>query len=159
MLPNKTTPANYGLPKSNFDYVVDPNTEIDVLTEYEPLVVDVSALTYVAPRAWIRVNADSSAPTIVSHSAMWGDANGVVPTLTRNATGNYTVSWATAYNDMNPTPARQTSRSVNFLGAQATREDTAGFIRAFPATANTVNVFTSNATNVADDEDFFLVVY
>ena len=51
MLPDVTAPATYGLPKIDYDTVVDPTKEI-AAAEYEALAVDVSGMSYVHLDFW-----------------------------------------------------------------------------------------------------------
>lgn len=159
MLPNKTAPASYGLPKSNYDTVIDPTTELNAETEFEPMAVDVAAMTYVAPRAWAFVAGDPVTPVVSYHSAVWGDTSGVKPAITRAAAGDYTITWTASQTDLNPTPARATSRAIAFTGAVVTIQGTAGGFGSALTTANTVRIMLFDKTGAADDIDAFVVVF
>lgn len=157
MLPDTTTPETYGLPKSNADDIANEETDLS-FEEYESLSVDVASMTHTCPRAIAHVDAGAS-PSLVSHSAVWGDTDGVAPTLTRTGAGEYTLTWAASYEDLNPTPDRKSSRVLDFRFAEGQiAESTTGFI-SVTWTANTISVLTYNAVGAAADRDFVVVVY
>jgi hypothetical protein len=168
--PYSSDPADFGLPKSNYNPVVDPTTDLDY-AEYERCACACAAMTVSAFRAHIAVSAASTTAAttgtmVKAHSAVWGDTLAVRPTVARTATGAYTVTWAASYVDNNPTPSRQTSGAVSFTVAQATAQTPpAGYVlccamatvAANVATVQTAGITTAG-TAVAVDCDFALSV-
>ena len=152
MLPDETSPTTYGPPLRDYDEVVDPETEISY-SKLEALAVDVSACTYVVPRAFAVV--DVSGPTVTAHAANWGSAAGVIPTVTATATGRYVVTWAAANYDMNPTVSRQVSRTLNIRAAHAVVNQSDGDVYAASTiaveltSANSVTVITGDGSDFA----------
>ena len=157
-LPDILSADDCGLPKSNRSFVANPTTDVSY-AEYEAAVVGVMALSHTAPRAHVLVDADGTSPVLTDHDAVWGDTVAVAPTLARTSAGIYTLTWASAYDDLNPTPARAGEHTTNIRFAQATiAEATAGMI-ACTWTANVLTVRTWNAAGAATDIDFSAVVY
>lgn len=118
--------TDLGLPFENATEVADPNTDVSA-TFYETLCITVAAMSHTAPRAWAIVSAAASGSTtgvlLRDHDAMWGDTNAVKPTVTRTATGAYTVAWAASYQDLNPTPARVVTTATNLRTCSLQRHD------------------------------------
>lgn len=158
-LPDILSTDDCGLPKNDFSFVTNPLTD-ESYEEHEAHVVGVAAMSHTAARALVYVNGDGGGnESIVDHRAVWGDTVGVKPTLTRNGTGDYTLTWASAYDDLNPTPARVVSHTVNIEFAVATiTQDVVGHI-CVTWTANTVTVKTYDAASAAADYDFVVAVF
>jgi hypothetical protein len=164
MLPNVSDPVEYGLPFSDYDTqgVVDPTTEQTAAT-YEKHAVDCAAMTHVTPKAIILIDSDQ---TILKYDSVWGNDVSVRPTVTRNAMGDYTLTWAVdGYYDLNPTPDRRVKRAPNFMGAHATVAATSLAFPYFfaPAEAiapNQVQVLVYRYDgNVVADKRVFVTVY
>lgn len=161
MLPNVCDPVEYGLPKTNYDTngVVNPETELDA-SEYEPVAVDVAAMSHVAPRAIVYVNLVVGGATILDYDSVWGDAPAVTPVAARSAQGVVTVTWAASgYNDLNPTPARQVQRAPNIRFAHASGCGVSAAHCTCTWIANVATVYVWDAAGAALDGDFVLVVY
>lgn len=162
MLPSNTNPETYGPPLRDYDEVVDPETEISA-TKLEALAVDVAAMTYVVPRAWAKVTAGRS-PAIAAHSAVWGDAAAVEPTVASTDVGKHIVTWPAPTRNLNPTYSRQAESSVSIKTAIAQPHLTASATYADISTAveltdtNVVTVITGNGSNFAD-YDFTVWIY
>lgn len=151
MLPNIDDPVtDFELPYEDFSFQVDPETDVPA-SVIEKFGVELSAISQTIGRVLVHVDADAS-PSIVSHRAVWGNTSAVAPTLTRNGAGDYTLTWAASYEDLNPTAAKRETHSVNFQFAGATL-CAAGFIHTV-WTANTIRVYTVNIGGVAADIDF-----
>jgi hypothetical protein len=162
MLPNVSDPAtDYGLPKNNRDTQgpVDPTKELDY-AEYERLATDMAANTHTAPRAWVYVTFAAGVPSVSTFDSVWGSAVAVKPSITDNGAGDTTLTWTAAkYDDLNPTPARRTTRAPAFRCAVATVAEATPRIISATWTANTVRVYTTTHAGVADDCNFVVVVY
>ena len=161
MLPEVTDPETYGPPLNDYDEIVDPTTELSA-AKLEALAVDVSAMTYVVPRGWVRVSSGSS-PTIVSHSGVWGGTEALKPTLTRLGTGHYYIVFASQYYDINPTVSRRVQRYLNIRAASVTvfhsALDSFRVGQVYAMTSNSVEVVTMNSSQAPTDTEFMLWVY
>lgn len=166
MLPNTSDPqTDYGLPYDDYDPngVVNPRTEQSA-SFAENSLVDIAALTMVAPRAHVHV-LNANVAIINWHSAVWGDTDAVKPTISRTSAGVVVLTWALSggYPDLNPTPARKVYRTASFHWAQVTpnqeRDNLTDCIHArVEITSNSATVYTFNNSGVALDCDFFLTV-
>lgn len=152
-LPDILSDSNCGLPKSNRTFVVNPTTDVSY-DEFESIAVGTMAMSHTAFRAHVYVDADATTPALLDHDAVWGGTAGVAPALARSSAGVYTLTWDSAYDDLNPTPARQVSHSTNIRFAHVSiAEATAGFI-AYTFTANVLTVRTWNSSGTPTDIDF-----
>jgi hypothetical protein len=153
MLPNTDDPVvDFELPYEDYSFQVDPETDVRAGV-VENFAVEIAALSQTAGRAMVQVDADAS-PAIIAHRAVWGNTAGVAPTLTRNGAGDYTLTWAASYDNLNPTPERQVTGSVNFQGAGASLNESGAGMIAVLFTPNTIQVLTYNAAGAAADIDF-----
>lgn len=157
-LPDVVTPENLGLPKDNRNFVANPRTDVSN-TEYEAMGVSVAAMSHTGPRAHVYVDADAAAAAILDHDAVWGDTDGVKPTLTRSAQGVYLLEWAASYDDLNPTVSRRTSHATNIRFAHATIAENQAATTAVVCTANTATVYIYDDAGAAQDYDFVVTVY
>lgn len=161
MLPNTSDPqTDYGLPYDDYDpnEVVDPRTEQSAAFA-EASLVDLAGLTMVSPRAYVHVSNDGT-PAIEAHAAVWGSSDTVKPTISKTGDGVVVLTWALSggYPDLNPTPARQVYRTPAFKWAQVTAYGTQAYFATAIVTSNTVTVYTFDASGVAADNDFYLIV-
>lgn len=155
-LPNITDPVEYGLPKTDHDFVADPETDL-AAKEYEALAIDVASLSYTAPRAIAAVGATGN---LVNHSAVWGDTDQVKPTVTYVSTGQYTITWASSYSDLNPTPDRRIATPIHFRFALA--QLCSGASRGAPGvtwTGNSVTVQWRDLQGTPIDTDFIVFAF
>lgn len=99
-------------------------------------------------RAYCQFTGVSSGnPTVSLHNAHWGSTLSVIPTVVRNSTGNYTVTWPASVTD--PLGVVQ---AVNFQTAIANLEGTVfGFVNATQATPNTVTILTASSAGSLSD--------
>ena len=160
-LPNALDPAvDFGLPYEDYSFQVDPQTDV-AASIFEQVCVDLSAVSHTVGRAAAYVTAGGT-PVLSAHDAVWGNTDAVKPTVTRNGVGDYTLTWASSYDDLNPTPDRRVTHTVNFRYAQATLVASAlgafGFIHV-SWTANTVTVKTADTGGTPADLDFVVVVF
>ena len=156
-LPNITDAVEYGLPLKDFDFVADPETDLSA-TFYENMAVDVAALSFTAPRAIAQVD---SSGALVGHSAMWGNTDQVKPTVTYVSEGRYTITWASSYTDLNPTPDRRVTRPIQFrfATAQLLNLNSARLAPAISWTGNSVTVQWYEPTGSPNDTDFIVFAY
>ena len=155
MLPDITGPETYGLPKSDYDSVVNPETDLSA-AQYESLAIDVSALTCCGVRAWAKITGGAT-PIVASHGAVWGATNSVKPTVVRNSAGTFTITWAASYYDLNPTPDRRVLRYVNFKTCWAQVHDVGVTPRptiADAITSNSIRVVFTDGSNFDDPDSF-----
>jgi hypothetical protein len=160
LAPDKPTIDTFGAPYSDPDAVVDPETEM--ASEYmNRLIAQVSMLSMTAPIAWVRCAVDIGTVTVTDHSAVWGDTSAVKPTVAYTGTGDYLVTWAAAYDDLQATPESHTTsiRSAQLTLSNGGAGDTFG--ECDVASANTVRVrcFDAPSGAAADPLRFFLAVW
>lgn len=136
----------------NADAVVDPETELDA-SYFNRLLAQVVMLSHTAARAWARVTA-GAAPVVADHDAVWGTGASVAPTVVRSAVGVYTVSWASAYDDLQATPE---SHSVSLRACQGgvAHAGAARIHNESLASANTATIRCYDAAGAAADVDEF----
>lgn len=163
-LPSTIDPeADLGLPFTNFSDVADPQTDLDA-TLYETACVAVAGLTHTAARAVVVVSGAAGAGTAATtgvllrtHFAVWGDTDAVKPTVTRTATGSYTVAWAASYADLNPTSSRAVTAATGLRTCQVAIH-AAG--RAWGTlSGNTVTVTTQGVGGTAANKIFSVFAY
>lgn len=158
MLPDVTAPETYGLPKADYDAVVDPTKEL-AAAEYEALAVDVAGMSYVLPKAWASI-LGTTPPTVAAHGAVWGNTEAVKPTVSRTSEGIFVVTWAASYYDLNPTTARRVLRNVNILWVIAcvnAKKTTAYPIQAVRTSACSVTITIGTGASI-DDSNFTVLV-
>lgn len=157
VLPDKADLDTFGGVFQNADAVVDPETEM-AAAYMNRMIAQLAMVSHTLPRAWVRVTA-GIAPSAADHDAVWGDGAGVAPTLARTGTGVYTVTWASAYDDLqdqaeeHQLTLRAASVSVSHSGAARIPQWTLT-----SATVVTVNVYDA-AGAAADCDAFFLQVW
>jgi hypothetical protein len=97
--PDRDVLTTYGSPYANYQPVVDPTVDADA-GAYNKLAESVAQMTQTKIQAWARIQTNNtSAPTLLSHWALWGNAPGVAPVPTWSATGTYLITWPTTVND------------------------------------------------------------
>jgi hypothetical protein len=161
MLPNDTAPADIGLPKTDYSYVVDPTTELSS-TELTRAFLDVAAASLTQPRAWVRCTISGTTITVVDHSAVWGATESVKPTAARSATGVYTITWPATVTDLNPTVADRVTYTVSLRACASSLYDSTypAVSTAYVSAANVATVKVFRVTAAAyDPEQFTLVVW
>lgn len=162
ILPDICDPLqDFGLPKENYDTdgVIDPATDVE-FSEWENMAVAIAAMSRTAARAIVHIKFTAGAPAVEAYDSSWGSAVGVRPTPTDNGVGDTTLTWAAAgYPDLNPTPARQVTRTPAFRFADVEILGSTPHLHSVEVTANTIRVYTTTHAGVAGDVDFYLFVY
>lgn len=154
LLPETPSTTTFGGPYTDYDAVVDPETEFSA-TNLNKLAATAAALANVSPRAWCVVT-NASGWSILSHGAVWGSSDAVKPTVARNSTGNYTITWQTSYTDLRASGAE--SHGFAIRGATVTPNVSgldANPTASFSGAVLTVESFTGG---VAADMNLFTVV-
>lgn len=151
---NLDATADFGLPYNNYSDVADPETDVDK-TYFENLCIGAAGMSMTAPRAWVVVSAASG--IVISHSAVWGDSDAVKPTVTVVSTGEYTITWATSYTDLNPTVDRVVTSTVNLRAIQLSLNGL-GIVRGTVA-ANVATVQTCTHDGTTAHVNFTAMVY
>ena len=155
-LPDIDDPTvDFELPYEDYSYQADPETDVKAAV-VERICVDLSGVSQTIARAAVQVDADGAGgESIIAHRAVWGNTVAVKPTLTRNGAGDYTITWAASYDDLNPTPAKRVTSNVNFQLAGGTiNQAIAGCIAVVITAANVLRVYTYTHAGVAADYDF-----
>lgn len=142
--------AVYGGVMADYANVEDPTTDL-AAAYFNKLSASVAAMTHTAPRAVRRFVGNATTPTDPTsgfvHDSLWGSTSGVNPTIVRNGTGDYTITWATTQTD-----ELGVTHSLNFRYAKGWAEGaTAYHVQCSCPTLNTVNVKVFNATGTAND--------
>lgn len=99
------TIANYGGPKVNGKPVEDPETDVSDY-EWNLLTEDSAQATQTVGRAWVRFPtvAGGTPPfdipsSTVAHDTAWGSGASSRPTVTKTATGRYTITFPSSQVD------------------------------------------------------------
>ena len=109
-LPGSASASTYG-GANLVDYagqgVTDPTTD-RAASAVNPLVSDVAGMTHTAARAWVQFTPSGTAsPALTAYDATWnwpGNTN-AEPTVARNSTGLYTITWPVSIYDAVPSGA------------------------------------------------------
>ena len=169
MLPNPASLALYGGQLQNYQgtAAIDPTTDLDASAGNNAFN-DVAMMTRTSPRAVVRFTwAGTGSPTIVSHFAMWGNTNAVVPAVARGGVGLGTMSWPSSVSDdmIDPTkPGYIGAIALNLRSATGECKSltTRYGIQTNITSANVVSFAIFNAAgSLADPSsvDFILVAY
>lgn len=112
--------ADYAGPKLDAQPVANPETQVGA-TEWNREAEDLAQATRTVPRAIVKFTTTAAvapvtyAASAVSHRSVWGTGDSTKPTVTKTATGRYTVAYAASYND-----GLGVSEAVSFFGADVT---------------------------------------
>jgi len=99
-LPDKDSAAAWGIPYFNLDPVTDPTTDLDA-NYFNQMACDVAMSTHTTTRAWVSFvtaawsGGGPDAIAIYDHDAVWGSTPGVAPAVVHDASGRYSITWAT----------------------------------------------------------------
>jgi hypothetical protein len=109
--------ADYGGPKVDAKPVQNPESELTA-GEYNREAEDVAQLTCCKVQAVVRFNTTAvAAPVVyataaVQHRSLWGNGDAQKPTVTKTATGRYTIAYPATFTD-----SLGIVETLNFLGA------------------------------------------
>lgn len=93
------TVATYGGPWFNAAPVVDPTRDAPDFG-FNQALESLAQMTMTCPRCVCRITWNgTSAPTLVSHMAMWGNLPGVAPVPSRLGVGSGLITWPTTVQD------------------------------------------------------------
>jgi hypothetical protein len=101
---NPRTISSYGGPFQNEEAVVDPVSEVDAAF-YDRMACDVAQTTLATGMTWFSfIPTATAAPTTVdaanvSVSGVWGNGSAAKPTVSKTATGTYTLTWTASFED------------------------------------------------------------
>ena len=141
--------ATFGGSKQNYAPVEDITTDEDAATRNQ-YVADVAMMTATCTRSWVEflAAATTGGMSVTAHQAVWGNAIGVIPTLSRTSAGIYVITWPATVTD-----ALGNSHTVNFRAAQAQVRDTAAGWDALciPTAANIITVYVRNPAGTLTD--------
>lgn len=147
--------STFGAPYLDADAVVDPETEM-AASAMNLLATQVVATGHTAPRAWALCTISGGVITLADHDAVWGSGAGVAPVAARSSAGVYTVTWASAYDDLQDVPE---SHSTILRAAVASGYAAAGarIVNGYLSSAIVATVKAYDAAGVAADVDTFTV--
>lgn len=161
LAPEKPSCDTFGGTFSDASSVVDPSTEL-AASYFNNLVAQLVAVSMTAPIAWARVTISGGTETLADHSAVWGDTAGVAPTPSKTATGDYTLTWASSYNDLRESPETPESHAVSIRCVQVSAQAASGISLSprYVHTANTVRVrFYDKTDTLTDPAEFCVTVW
>jgi hypothetical protein len=92
---NPRTISSYGGPFQNEEAVVDPVSEVDAAF-YDRMACDVAQTTLATGMTWFSFTVDAAN---VSVSGVWGNGSAAKPTVSKTATGTYTLTWTASFED------------------------------------------------------------
>jgi hypothetical protein len=147
-LPDSDSLSTYGGAFADYGVsVVDPTTD-QAAADYNKMAASVAMMTNTAIRAWaiFTTAATTGAMVLQSHGAVWGTS--VAPTLSRNTTGTFDVTWPSTVTD-----ELSVSHTVNIRGVLHPNPYGSGFVHAQASrqAANVVRVYTFSILGLADD--------
>ncbi len=95
------TIGNFGGPFTDAVPRTDPETEMDS-DEGNALLETVAHMSNTSPKAIVRLATHTGAAgalgtTMVSHRSHWGSGDGQKPTVTKTATGRYTIAYSSTF--------------------------------------------------------------
>ncbi len=158
VLPEIASPSTFG-----GNAHVDPDPVIDDESEvasiyFDRLVTQAAMASITQARAWARVTVSAGVATVADHGAVWGNTDAVKPVANRSAAGVFTVTWATAYDDLQAVPE---SHSVNIRKPGGSAWTGAGAIifNVKRTAANVLGVRCADAAGTAADPDEFSVEF
>lgn len=142
--------ATYGGAMADYESVQDPTTDL-AAAYWNKLAASVAAMTHTAPRAVRRFVGHATTPADPSsglvHDSQWGSSSGVKPTVTRNGTGDITITWTSSQTD-----ELGVSHTLNLRYAKGYAEGaTAYHVQCSCPTANTVSVRIFDMAGAASD--------
>src|SRR6185312_328182 len=169
MLPNPASLANYGGQLENYQgtAAIDATTDLDASAGNNAFN-DVAMMTRTCPRAMARFTwSGTGAPTLVSHFAMWGNANAVAPTVARTNTGQGTVTWPSSVSDDMIDPTKPGSIGPIAVNLHASTGECKSLVTQYSfqsniTSANVVSFAIFNASGSLTDPttvDFVVVAY
>lgn len=156
LAPDIPSNATFGAPYQNADTVVDPTTEVE--SDYiNRLIAQVTMLSHTAPKAWVRCTVSGLVVSVADHDAVWGNTPAVAPTVARIGTGHFSVTWATAYDDLQATPESH-SVSIRAVNVAVGGAGGATLLWDYVITgANSVEIYTKSTGGVATSPAGFTV--
>jgi hypothetical protein len=156
VLPDYADLDTFGGTFVNHAPVEDPETDMDAAFQNR-VNAQLVMLSLSAPRTWLRCNVGGGAVTPVAHASVWGITNDLLPTCVWVGVGHYTVTWASAYNDLQAVPE---SHPINLRAVHATcfTATAARIINARRTSTTSIEVRTWDATGAAADVGEFTVV-
>jgi hypothetical protein len=152
VLPDTPDLDTFGGTFADADAVVDPETEL-AASYFNRLNANVVAASHTAIRAWVRVTA-GIAPSVADHDAVWGDGAGLAPVVARTGSGVYTVTWLTAYDDLQ-SQAEEHQITIRSASVSVTHSGAARIIQHTLTSASVVTVNVYDAAGVAADCNAF----
>lgn len=157
VLPDIADITTFGGPFVNLAPVVDPTTDVDA-NYFNRMLAQLASLSHTAPRAWVKVTIAAGVPTVTDHDAVWGGTVGVIPAVTKTANGTFVVTWASSYNDLQPTPE---SHGVSFRCANLNAMDNSTAFSVAPTIAGSAVTckFYNSSSTLTDPPGFYLVMW
>lgn len=145
-LPTSDSFDTYGGTKTDFSSVVDPTTDRSA-AEVNTAFASMSCASRTSIRGYMQFLGHAATPVLNYHNAHWGSSLAVIPVVSRNSTGNYTVTFPSTVTD--PLGVVQ---SINLIAGQVSLEGTtAGYATITKATPNTFTVCMFNSGGSASD--------
>lgn len=142
---------SYGGALNNYAPVEDPTTDRDA-NAANKAYASTAAMTQTTTRAWARLVCAASTGALAlattnPNDGLWPNINANLPTLLRNGTGDFTLTWPVTVLD-----SMGVSHSLNFRAARVMIEGTLfGFANAEAETANSIRVRLANASGAPND--------
>jgi hypothetical protein len=155
LLPDTADLDTFGGTFEDFDGVVDPQTEL-AARYYNRLTTQAAAVSHTASRAMARCSITGGSIALEDHDAVWGATESVEPTPARSGAGDYTVTWAASYDDLQDDPEEHTV-SIRFADGQGYKSGAARIVNIYRVSATQVAIKAYDAAGVAAELDEFTV--
>lgn len=142
--PDTDTLATLGGVMQNYAPVEDASTDLDAAFDNKARA-NVAALTAVSARCYAQFTGHATTPVLTEHVAGWPEV--VLPTVTKQGTGHYRLTWPATVLD-----ALGASHALNFRGGWSNVQGTTAYhVNVSRQAANVLDVRTFNASGTAND--------
>lgn len=91
----------YGAPFQDQEVVANPVNE-QAAAQYNRHAEDSAQMTRTSIKVWVKFATSAGAngaQSVVDSTSQWGEGNSYAPSIAKTATGTYTISYATEYED------------------------------------------------------------
>jgi hypothetical protein len=150
--------ADYGAPYVDQEAVSNPETQMSA-NKGNRLMEDVAQMTRVSKKVDVVFTTSSTAAPVsvtpTSGKSQWGTGSSYLPTVSKTATGQYTITWQTSYADALDGTVADAASETETLALTRARvtlmTNTSGYARAVPSGSNAVTLFVKNSSHADSD--------
>lgn len=137
---------DYGGIRVDKSVVTNPTTQLSA-NQFDRLIEDVAQMTRTASKVDVRFNTTATAGpvavTVIAGQSQWGTGSGQYPTITKTATGVYSVAWPTSYADALVGTSADAVSETEVLALEYARGDVMSNLDAIVRCTASANVVTA----------------